>query len=233
MELSLPERGRPRVPYKKCALGVDLPAQFVYDLKALDENLWPVYHPYKLMWDNFVNEYTGALADPRYATFEQSSKVGELVLGHVLTDGQGNPLPDGTWHVWRWCEPAASWAHIINIDSTDPLYLNLLMRRLFLADQYNQRYGHRGYQKMLEQADAKTRQKAADERKDLMAEIHKANAGMMRRVVENFERGVMNKPAPEKEIIVGGAGISKRSKIVRPATDREGGLILPPGFGEE
>jgi hypothetical protein len=233
MELRLPERGRPRVAYKKCELGVDLPAQFVYDLKALDENLWPVYHPYKLIWDNFANADTGSLADPRYATFEQSTKVGTLVLGHVLTDGDGQPLPDGTWHVWRWCEPAASWAHVINIDSKDPLYLNLLMRRLWLTDQYNQRYGHRGYQKMLEQADAKTRQKAADDRKDLMGEIHKANAGMVNRVIENFKRGVYKKDPPKKEIIMSGEGISNRSKIVRPVTDREGGLILPPGFGEE
>lgn len=233
MELELPLRGRPNFTYKKCALGVDLPAQFVYDLKALDEHLWPVFHPYKLVWDNFVNTYTGSLADPRYDIVENSGKVGEMVLGHVLTNGKGAPLRDGTWHVWRWCEPAASWAHVINIDSTDPLYLNLLMRRLFLADQWNQKYGHRGYQKLLDNADRETRKKLMDDRKDLMNEIQKANAGMIRRVMENFERGNVAPHNPQKEIIMAGAGINKHSKIVRPLSDREGGLILPDGFGEE
>lgn len=231
--LRLPERGRPTgVPYRQCALGVDLPAEFVSDLKSLDAHLWPIFHPYKLLWDDFVNCYVGKLDDPRYDIVENSGRYGQMVLGLVLTDGKAMPVPDGQWHVWRWCEPAASWAHVVNIESRDPQYLQLLVRRLYLADQWNMRYGHKGYRRKLEEAQAEDRQRMQDERQDLMNEIHKANSGMMRRVIDNYERGNVNPHRPQKEIIVSGAG-GKRSKIVRPLTDREGGLILPPGIGEE
>ena len=86
---------------------------------------------------------------------------------------------------------------------------------------------------MLDAADAQNRQKMQDDRQDLMNEIHKANSGMMRRVMDNFSRGNVAPHNPQKEVIMSGAGISNRSKIIRPLSDREGGLILPDGFGEE
>lgn len=234
MALKLPERGRPTgVPYKRCEPGVDLPAGFISDLKSLDEHLWPVFHPYMLQWDNFVNCYTGALADPRYDVVENSGRYGQMVLGLVLTNGQGMPLPDGRWHIWRWCEPASAWAHVVNIESKDPQYLSLLVRRLYLQDQWNNRYGHRGYQRKLEEADAKHRQKLQDERQELMNEIHRANSGMINRVMDNMSRGVVAPHRPTKDIIMAGGGISNHSKIVRPLSDREGGLVLPEDWSRD
>jgi hypothetical protein len=226
-KLKLPRDMRPRnVKYRQCELGVDLPASFVHDLRGLDDCLYPVYHPYKILWDDVINEYTGELENPRY---QINSLSGELVFGFILTNGQGVPSPDGHWHIWRLCRDRG-WAHVINIDSKDPGYLDLLVRRLWLQDQYNQKYGFRGYQRMLEEMDLAARDKAMDEKKDLMNEIAKANSGMMARVRENFERGIVKPHNPQKEIIVSGKGINKRSKIVRPLDDAEGGLILPEDF---
>lgn len=232
MVLKLPERGRPRgVHYRQCALGVDLPAQFYYDLTAIDQHLHLIFHPYQLLWDDMVNEYTGPLEDPRYPIVENSHKYGQIVMGHVLTNGQGEPSLDGSWHVWRWCEPAAAWAHVINIDSRDPLYLQLLVKRLHLAAVYNDKYGHRGYQKLMEQADIDRREKLQADKADMMDQISKVNSAMLNRVRDNFERGIVNSTNPEKETIMSGGGIKGARKLVRPLDDHEGGLILPEEFG--
>jgi hypothetical protein len=228
MVLRLPERGRPRnVHYKKCAPGVDLPAAFIYSLKGLDSHLWPVFHPYRIAYDDAVNEYTGPLDDPRYPIVENSGRYGELVFGHVYTDGGGRPTPDGTWHVWRWVDPWGAWAHVINLDSKDVEYLNLVVKRLYLADQYNQKYGFRGYQRMMEEMDLARRAKIQDDKADLMNEISKTNQDMLRRVADNLMRKESRPTNPTKDVIMSGAGLNKRSKITRPITDREGGLILP------
>jgi hypothetical protein len=174
-----------------------------------------------------VNEYTGKLTDERYPIVENSFKYGELVMGHVLTNGKEEPTPDGTWHIWRWCEPARSYAHVINIDCKDEMYLNLLVKRLWLQAKYNDKYGHSGYQKLMEQADIEHRQKIADDRQDLMGEIHKANSAMINRAMYNMEHGRTAATNPTKEVISSYSGQKNRSKIVRPLEDREGGLLLP------
>jgi hypothetical protein len=233
MVIKLPQRGRPEgVRYRKCDMGTNLSAQFVCDIRGLDEHIYPIFHPYQILWDDMVNTYTGYNADPRYSICENSYKAGELVMGHILTDGKDVPVPDGHWHLWRYCEPANSWAHIINIDSTDALYLQLLVKRLWLQAAYNDKYGHRGYQKLMEQADIAKREKIQSDKNDMMNEISKANSAMLSRVRDNLEAGRVNSTNPTKEIIMSGAGMSNKSKIVRPLNDREGGLILPPGYDD-
>ena len=224
MILRLPEELRPRnVHYKKCELGVDLPASFVYSLRSIDSNLYPVFHPYKLLWDSIINDYAGELEDPRY---QINYNYGELNLGFVLTDGKGRPVPDRTWHIWRICRPHG-WAHVINIDSKDRKYLNLLAYRLYLQALYNERYGHRGYGRILEEMDIKRRDKLQSEQKDLMNEIQQANSGMLARVADNFSRGITKVTNPKKEIITSYSGQRNKSKIIRTITDEEGGLIVP------
>jgi hypothetical protein len=224
MHIELPEKGRPRgVRYRKCELGVDLPATFMSRLKSIDPHFYPVFHPYRVLWDSIINEYSGPLDDPRY---QIKREYCELNFGFVLTNGQGEPSPDGTWHIWRWCEPASGWAHIINIDSRDPEYLNFLVERIWLQAQYNDQFG-RGYQRKLEEADLERRDKLMADRDDMMREISKANSGMLGRAAENFGRGITQATNPTKEIITSFSGQSNKSKIVRPITDREGGLILP------
>ena len=233
MKLRLPEKGLPvGMPYKVCEMGVDLPAQFLFDLRSLDDALYVIYHPYQILWDDMVNDYQGEMLDPRYHIGVNSGRCGELVMGHVLTDGQDNPVPEGKWHVWRWCEPANAWAHVIAIESKDPDYQRLLVHRMWLQATYNDKYGNRGYQKMMEEADQAGREKIQAEKADLMNEISKANSSMMARVRDNFESGRTQATAPQKETITSYAGQGNRSKMVRPATDREGGIVLPESYDD-
>ncbi len=233
MKLRLPEKGLPvGMPYKVCEVGVDLSAQFLYDLRSLDDQLYVIWHPYQILWDDMVNDYQGALEDPRYHIGVNSARAGELVMGHILTNGQDIPTSDGNWHVWRWCEPASSWAHVIAIESKDPGYQRLLVKRLWLQASYNDKFGARGYQRLMEQADAAEREKMQADKADLMNEISKANQSMMSRVRDNFESGRTEPTRPMKETIISGAGLTSRRKMVRPATDEEGGIILPESMRE-
>ena len=228
MVIRLPKKGRPLgVRYRECELGLDLPAEFIANLRGLDSQLYPVFHPYRILWDDMVNTYLGPIDDPRYPMVENSHRMGQLVMGHVLSDGAGNPTPDGTWHIWRWCEPATAWAHIINIDSRDRQYLNLLVERLWLQDQYNNKYGHRGYQRMMEEADLAQRAKIQDDKQALMDDISKANSAMLSRVRENYMSGKVDATNPQHESIISYPGQGNKSRIVRPLEDREGGLVLP------
>lgn len=228
-KLLLPNDLRPRhARYKHCELGVDLPSSFVHDIQGLDECLFPVFHPYRILWDDITNEYAGPLDDPRYTI---NVNTGQMVFGFVLTNGQGEPSPDGTWHLWRLCRDRG-WAHVINIDSKDPGYLNLLVRRLWLQDTYNKKYGFRGYQRLMEEADLKKRADEQDSKQELMDEIHEVNSAMLTRARQNFEYGRTAPTNPMKETIMSGGGLTNHSKIIRPMEDREGGLILPDGLGE-
>jgi len=176
-----------------------------------------------MLWDSIINDYAGSLEDPRY---EIHYKHSELNFGYVLTNGSGEPTPDGAWHIWRLCRPHG-WAHIIKVESTDRAYCNLLVRRLWLQAKYNDHYGHTGYSRMLEEMQVAERQKAQDDREDLMNEIYKTNSSMMNRVAENFEFGRTEPTNPMKESIMSYPGQKDHSKIVRPLEDKEGGLILP------
>jgi hypothetical protein len=227
MIVKLPEIGRPIIRYRQCALGIDLPAWFMYDLWSIDRAFFPIFHIHRLLWDDIVNDGSGELDNPRYPVLENSFKAGELTMGFILTDGQGRPIPDGKWHLWRLCSPVNSWAHIVPIECKDLLYLKLLVERIWLQAKYNDRYGNRGYQRMMEQLDIERRTKIQDEKQDLMGEIHKVNSAMVNRAMQNFEYGRVEPTRPKKDIIVSGAGLTKRSKITRDITDAEGGLVLP------
>lgn len=233
MKLKLPKKGRPvGAHYRKCEMGVDLSAQFLTDLQGLDKDLYPIFHPYKILWDDFVNDYVGELEDPRYEIGINSGRAGELVMGHILTNGQDQPTEDGNWHIWRWSEPASAWSHVIAVESREEQYLRLLVKRLHLQATYNDKYGNRGYQKMMEEMDIEQREKAADEKADLLNEVNKANSNMMNRAMENMRSGRTAPTNPVKETIMSGAGLNNKSRMVRPLEDREGGLVLPPGYGE-
>lgn len=230
MTLNLLERGRPTgVYYRKCELGLDLPAEFIYDLRSIDRDLFPIFHPYKILWDDLVNDYTGDPSVPRYPIAENSSNFCELIMGHVLTNGQGVPLEDGTWHIWRWCNSVGAWAHIFCVEIKDPVYLNLLVRRLYLQAIFNEKYGHRTYQHMLQNADQDVRDRMVRERDELFGEINKANKGLTSRVMDNFARGKTAVTNPQKETIMSGPGLKNRSRIIRPleTDDKESGIITP------
>ena len=121
---------------------------------------------------------------------------------------------------------------MIAVESREEQYLRLLVKRLHLQATYNDKYGNRGYQKMMEEMDIEQREKAADEKADLLNEVNKANSNMMNRAMENMRSGRTAPTNPVKETIMSGAGLNNKSRMVRPLEDREGGLVLPPGYGE-
>jgi hypothetical protein len=183
-----------------------------------------VFHQYKVLYESVVtNDYAGELDNPRY---EINRQHGYLNFGFVLTDGKGTPSPDGHWHVWRLCRPHG-WAHVFDIQTKDQVYLNRFLRLLWLQGQYNDKFKTRGYSRMLEELDIEKRKKLQDEEQEMFGEIQNANSELMSRAKQNMMSGIMNKPAPQKEIIMSSSGLSKRGKIVRDATDREGGIIIP------
>lgn len=228
--VKLPSDLRPRdVWYRKCELGIDLSASFICDLQGMDPNLYPVFHPYKMLWDSIINDYSGMIEDPRY---QINVGYGHLNFGFVLTKGDGSPVADGHWHIWRLCRPYG-WAHVINIDSTEQGYLNLLVRRLHLQTKLNDKYGFKGYNKYLAEMEAKDRSAKMDAQKALMDEIMDTNKAMVNRAFDNFKRGHTGATNPTKDVIMSGSWAGKRGKITRKITDKEGGLILPPGYGDE
>jgi hypothetical protein len=189
-----------------------------------------VFHPYKVLYDSIINEYSGELEDPR---FQVAPQYGELNFGFVLTNGKGDPTPDGEWHIWRLCRPHG-WAHVINVaDRQDRVYLDLLCKRLWLQAKYSDKYGHTGYSKMLEELDQKNREKAQQDKQDMFDDISAANSTMLNRIKDNMLRGHIAATNPVKETISSFAGQKNRSRLVTPLDDKSGGLILPPGFGDD
>jgi hypothetical protein len=71
------------------------------------------------------------------------------------------------------------------------------------------------------------KQAAAD---DLFNEVQKENAWLVSKAMDNFAAGRTAPVSPQKDIITSFGGQKNKSRIVRPATDTEGGLILPDNW---
>ena len=136
--MKLPSTLRPsNSEYRECIAGKDLPSWFMDSLKAIDEKLFIVYHPFAMIWDDMMNQYVGELEDPRFTIHREH---GEEVWGFVTTYGDGAPIPEGAWHVWRLCEPHG-WAHVVRVESKEGEYLKILTDRLHLQAKFRDRYG--------------------------------------------------------------------------------------------
>ena len=99
--MKLPEKSRPRgLHHKRFTAGVDLPSWFSDNLKSIDRNLYLVWHPFRVIYDDIINQYEGALDDPRFCIHLEH---GQENWGFVMTDGNGAPIPECKWHVWRHC----------------------------------------------------------------------------------------------------------------------------------
>lgn len=222
--LNLPKRFRPEAPgYRRCSYGIDLPRDFCDNLQQIDNGLYPVFHAYRLLWDDIINDVPGGLEDPRYVI---NYDHGHLNFGFVLKQKDGTPAEDGSWHVWRLCEPHG-WAHIVQLKSREGAYLQLVLKRLKLQADWTNKYGFRSYQRLLEEGDEAERIKAMSDREELMNAIQHENEWLLHRAADNFERGKTAPTRPKKDVITSYAGQKNRSKITRDITDREGGLILP------
>src|SRR3990167_1866610 len=86
---------------RPCTLGVDLPAWFVANVQSVDPDLYPIFHPYQVLWDDVINNHTGALDDPRF-TIGTPSGFGHELWGYPTKQARSDePVLDGTWHLWR------------------------------------------------------------------------------------------------------------------------------------
>lgn len=222
MKLSLPKIHRPDKPYRKCELGIDLPATFIDDLRAIDTHLYPVWHQYKTLWDSPVtNEYSEG-REIHYA-------YGHLNFGFVPRNKDGAPVEEGAWHIWELC-PDRGWGHVCKLESNDTGYLRIFLRRLNAQLKWHEKYGKIGmnsYQKHLDELDEQQREKMMKERQEMMNAIQEENEWFLNAAKQNYLRGKVKPTNPTKSQIISYPGQSNKSRIERPITDEEGGLIVP------
>jgi hypothetical protein len=198
----------------------DVPEWFYWNIKAIDPHLYFVYHPWKIMYDNVMNEYEGAIDDGRFRIQEWH---GQLSFGYPLkrSDCDG-PIEEAKWHLWRLCWPHG-WCHVTPLEAVEPEYLVLLSKRLYLQATISDKYSQKEYAKMTLKQQHEARIKKQDEADQLYADVQKENSWLVNSAMENFASGKTAPSNPTKEIIT---NINPK-KIVRPLHDTEGGLYLP------
>jgi len=211
------------VEFEKCIndLRIKFGARsFMDDLKSIDEKLYLVYHPFALMWDNLMNQYEGELEDPRFTIHREH---GEEVWGFVTTEGDGSPIPEQAWHVWRLCEPHG-WAHVVRIDSKAESYLKLLTNRLNIQARFRDRYGDIAWNRNTRDEQETAHIKAQDDRQELFEAVQEENAWLTRTARDNMARGKTAPTNPMMEKIVSYAGQKNKSRTSRPLDDSDVGL---------
>lgn len=238
MKIELPKQYRPECSYyRKCQPGIDVPSIFYDNLQGIDENLYLVWHQYRLLWDTIINDVHGSLEDPRHII---NVDHGHLNFGFVLTDRTGAPILEqtmynktwkpttfGAWHLWRFCKPASGWAHILKLDSTEGDYLHLVTERLYLQARWTDRYGFRSYNGLLESAREQDKEQIMKDKQEMMQAFQTENRWFMKKAMSNFESGVTRPTNPQKEIITSYSGQGNKNRIIRPATDKELNIWTP------
>jgi hypothetical protein len=203
--------------------GSDLPKWFHDELKGLDVKLYFVWHPYKVLYDDVMNCYEGSLEDPRYVIGEFH---GQEVWGYPMKKAEDDtPMSDNKWHIWRLCDPYG-WCHVCPVETADPEYLTLLLRRLHLQAKLRDR-GRRAYQEHLDEAQEERMRKNQEYADELFSAVQDENRWLLQRAANNYLAGKVEPTNPQKESIYSYSGQKNRSRIIRPLDDREGGLVLP------
>jgi hypothetical protein len=215
------ERYLEGIPYAKG--GIDVPRWFIDELKSIDNRLDVIFHPFDVLYDDLINLDTGETENPRFSI----SWCGEhRVMGFVTSDGNGHPIEDGRFHVWRWCWPHG-WAHIGALASrSDAKYLRYFLKRLKLQDKMNA-MGRRAYRDMLIREQEEAQGASQARRQEMFDDTMDQNSGFVRKAMENFERGHVKPTNPQVERAMSYPGQTNRTKTSRPMTDEEGGLVLP------
>jgi len=190
------------------------------DLKSLDTKLYIVYHPFAMIWDDMMNQYEGELEDPRFTIHREH---GEEVWGFVTTKGDGSPIPECAWHVWRLCEPHG-WAHIVRIEDKAEPYLKLLVNRLHIQAEFRNKYGHIAWNRNTRFEDEEAQIKAQDDYQESFEAVQKENSWLTKNARENMSRGVTAPTNPTVEKIVSYAGQKNRTATSRPLRDEDVGL---------
>ncbi len=219
--MRLPSMSRPyRSSYREFRPGIDLPAWFQDDLKAIDSKLYLIWHPYRVMWDNLMNQYEGDAENPRFTIHREH---GEENWGFVLTDGKGSPLPEFSWHVWRIAEPHG-WSHIVKIEDKSSEYLSLLTSRLYIQARFRDTYGDFAWNKNIKEEQDEAHIKAQDAHQEMFDAVQDENKWLTRNAMDNMERGNTAPTNPTVGQIISYPGQKNRGTIVRPLEDDDVGL---------
>lgn len=223
MKSHLQKAHRPEnLPHKILLPGLHLPAEFIQDIKGIDETLNFVWHPFEVLYeDNVMNSYTGKVDDPRWCINES---FGQENWGYVLTLPDGSPKPDETWHIWQ-LNILSGWNHVSNIASTEPSHLLRIVHRLWKEKMYKARYDAFEWNHKMRQDDEDRAARLQDAKDQRFRDIQSENKWLTRKAMENLERGITAPSRPEKDVISSFAGQTNFTKITRPITDKEGGLI--------
>lgn len=229
---TLPREYRPGLRVRELEPGLHLPCWFVDGIKSIDENLHFVWHPYKILYDDIVNADVGSLEDPRYYIGRYPGFGEQEIWGYPLRNRDGSPARDEAWHIWRLCRPYG-WAHILRIDDTHERWLKFCLDRLYLADQISSRYGHRAWNLYQREEQLVARQNKIDDLNGLLMDTTKENKWLLNQAMDSFHRKMVAPTAPTRDVIASYPGQSDHSRITRPLTDKEGGLVVPDQWSHE
>lgn len=227
-KLKIPTKFRPGGYLKPCHIGIDLPAWFIDGIRELDSNIYPIYHPFKTLYEDFTTNYTGSEDDPRYAIHTSSETGEQEIWGWPLKERKDQLKRNDNWHLWRLCGEVG-WAHIFEIESRDPDYLMTMLQELQFIAQMTNRYGHHAVADYKREKQIQERAKNLEDQKSLFKDVMTENKGIMRKVLENYSMGKISATNPTVERISSYNGQRNHSRIIRPLddADKESGLVLP------
>lgn len=241
MIVSIPKECRSGGPLKNCVRGLSLPCSFIDQIQAIDKDIYPIWHSYRVLWDDFMNKYSGSLEDPRFTINQHPGFEGQEIWGFPLMGRTNEPIDAGAWHLWRLSRNAGAWNHIVKLDSNpvpesgtkedlpcprpDPEYLQMVVNRLYVQANYRDKYGDLAWNQKVREDEAAEKAKRMQQEESQFADVQKENKWLLKKAMENFEMGNVAATNPTKEIITSFSGQKNRTKIIRPLTDREGGLI--------
>ncbi len=219
--MKLPRTLRPSdSKYKECLPGKDLPSWFMDDLKSIDERLYIVFHPFATIWDDIMNQYEGELEDPRFTIHREH---GEEVWGFVTMYGDGAPIPEGAWHVWRLCEPHG-WAHVVRVDSKEGEYLKLLVNRLHVQARFRDRYGDIAWNRNMRDEQDVTQQTAQAAKHEMFEAVQEENSWLTKNAMENMKSGRVAPTNPTISKVISYSGQKNHTATERPLMDEDVGL---------
>ena len=219
--MKLPSTLRPsNSNYKECLAGKDLTSWFMDNLKSIDEKLYIVWHPFRMIWDNLMNQYTGELEDPRFCIHREH---GEEVWGFITTNGDGSPIPEGAWHVWRLWEPHG-WTHVVRVESKEDGYLRHMLERLNLQATVRDKDGDIAWNRHMAEEQSVAQVAAQDAHQESLGAVQEENSWLTKNAMDNFSRGITSPTNPTIEKIISFPGQTKHTATSRPLEDEDGGL---------
>lgn len=221
---TLPKNGRAGLRTREVQPGLDFPSWFLDGIKGLDEKLYLVWHPYRVLWDNMMNQYHGELENPRFIIGRDYRFGEQEIWGYVLTNNKGNPIPENKWHLWRHCPPHG-WAHVAPIDEHTPVYLRFCLDKLNTYCEIQNKHGDLGLAQFIRFEQEELQKSKRRETETQMMDKISYNKNIFRRAYENYMNGIVDRPDPEKEVITSYASQKNKAKIVRKVTDEEGGWL--------